>query len=968
MGNNQYKGFAYTKEGNKPTAVYGESRNDILAKLKSYNIARTEKDKFVACNIGSLNEETSKYEKYHRYEVATGKDITAIYFSIPPLNRDKFREVTADLKAIGAKFNPKKKEWYITNGRVEELQTLQTYLDSLWTNAKANKAAGIRMPEEKTVLPDSLLDSVRRSVEEELEKPDFMIEGLEIQYAVKMQNQQTVIIPESTLNKMWSQEGIRGSYNEFFDELNEKALEQLQAQDIPDPERIADESEYIISVSKQHENKCTVWFNDGREPIEINGYEHGVIFPEMDAGEAADFVAGYLKNMEQPDRSIRLEYHEGDAIDCYVPLRLQNISPDQPIYIENVSHIAGHVRSVETLVGTDVKAYEILQEDGNVRTIRSDEIYAPDQARVLLRAAADELTGVQFDLLADRKLSAAQMEEIRFGFKDGMSAEKVALYANPNMTPAEMDMCRIGLNSGLDYDEISRLLKETKELSWTDSRNRLNEAIKNHRVIEETRKAAHEAGLPFSENMTSEEMNPYVYDGSMSAEDYKQMLNRMEESAMGQTQGAAAEMPVEEKGLSEIQSRIVEHINSYDSMKDFAVLKPVGNDRVRVVDWNGDIFIELAMNQNGEVVDADTNKIFGYAKDEHTSPMEEQTADFYGTKVPVVDGKRVISQTEINQLHERLLDRSMSVEKIDFTDCFIQNVDFNVFNIYENPLPGADFSGSKFYNCKFGNPGRILDLRECCFRDASFYDTSFRNTILKQCDFQKASLSNCQFRSSDVIDVNFSEANLKRTIFMDCPMENNSFWKTGMDGVDVYESCSIMDQKYVDTISYTMGGATHEEVETMKERVLWRLSGEEVPYKRMKELQKLFLNEKEGRLDSEDENWRLDLSRDEEELVDQWDKQQTVTWENQQVLSKVDVTYISEDVMKLGYKPTEKLISNIQKLDAITGERHGLKDVRDLYLQNEFQSPELKQTVLEIAEECKQQELARMAAPVNMPG
>lgn len=136
----------------------------------------------------------------------------------------------------------------------------------------------------------------------------------------------------------------------------------------------------------------------------------------------------------------------------------------------------------------------------------------------------------------------------------------------------------------------------------------------------------------------------------------------------------------------------------------------------------------------------------------------------------------------------------------------------------------------------------------------------------------------------------------------------------------------------------------------------------------MKELQKLFQNEKAGSLDSENENWRLDLSRDEEELVDQWDKQQTVTRENQQVLSKVDVTYISEDVMKLGYKPTEKLISNIQKLDAITGERHGLKDVRDLYLQNEFQSPELKQTVLEIAEECKQQELARMAAPVNMPG
>lgn len=848
MGNNKYKGFAYTKEGNKPTAVYGMSAEDILAKLNSYNIARTEKDKFTACNIGSLNEETSKYENYHRYEVATGKDITAVYLNIPPLNRDEFRKVTADLKAAGAKFNPKKKAWYITDGQAG--QELQTYLDSLGTNAKANETAGIRMPEEKTVLPDSLLDSVRRSVEEELEKPDFMIEGLEIQYAVKMQNQQTVIIPESTLNKMWSQEGLRGSYDKFLDELNEKALEQLQAQDIPDPARIADESEYIISVGKQHENKCTIWFNDGREPIEINGYAHGVFFPGMDAGEAADFVAGYLKNMEQPDRSIGLEYHEGDAIDCYVPLRLQNISPDQPIYIANVNHIAGHVQSVETLVGTDVKAYEILQEDGNVRTIRSDEIYAPDQARVLLRAAADELTGVQFDLLADRNLSAAQMEEIRFGFKDGMSAEKVALYANPNMTPAEMDMCRIGLNSGLDYAEISRLLKETKELSWTDSRNRLNEAIKNHRVIEETRKAAHEAGLPFSENMTSEEMNPYVYDGSMSAEDYKQMLNRMEESASEPTQGAAAEMPVEEKGLSEIQSRIVEHINSYDNMKDFATLKPVGDDRIRIIDWNGETFMDLSLNQNGDIVDADTNEIYGSAP-----------ADFYGKQVPVENGKRVISQETMDGLLQHIAEMGIELEPLDFTNCIFREVNFQDRAYRTEVFHDTDLSGSEFYHCRFN-----ADMRRSRFRDTSFTETTFR-TVLNQCDFSRSRIANCNFQNSTMVDVNFSEAYLKRTRFSGCALENDNFYKSQMDMVDVSESCGVIDSKHFDTIS----------TENMSDRALWRLSGiSDVSYERKEALQKLFQGEKEGSLDSKNTDWRLGLTRDEEELVDKWDKQQTV--------------------------------------------------------------------------------------------
>lgn len=1129
MENAQYKGFAYTKEGNKPTAVYGVSQNDILAKLRSYNVARMQKDKFMSCNIGSLNEETSKYEDYHRYEVATGKDITAVYLNIPPLKRDEFQKVTADLKAAGAKFNPNKKAWYVTAEHAG--QELQAYLDSLDAKAK-------EQPEEAQLPADA-----------GEEKTDFIIEGIEIQYAVRTQDQQIVMIPESELNML----NIKGTPDELLERLNEKAVEQLhlQAQDLPDPDRIADQSEYTISVSsKQYDNRCTIWFNDGREPVEINGYEHGVAFPEMNADSVADFVSEYLKNMDQPGQNIKPEYHEGDAIDCYVPLRLQNISPYQPIYIENVSHIAGHVRGIETLVGTDAKTYEILQEDGNVRTIRSDEIYAPDQARVLLRAAADELTGVQFDLLADRNLSAAQMEEIRFGFKDGLTAEQVALYANPNMTPAEMDLCRIGLNNRLDYVEISRLLKETKELSWTDSRNRLNEAIKNHRVIEETRKAAHEAGLPFSENMTSEEMNPYVYDGSMSAEDYEQMLSRMEEYQKEPTvtiilsesdrlrEGET--MPLSKaniifgeldkdnldnpyyfktrfqidyvmngqsdhyegrQDLGDGEGTLIEHIEKYHTyyadnpdwndyilrhegsealeadkaqremllhefvpylklhnnlsnmeriatealqengnmtpteaayhtamkeyvskcrtmvnsgnydlppapqLKDFDMELADYKEHVKeeiaqeaaaagmtVEEYaangyepsnvrNGETFMDLALNQNGDIVDADTNEIYGSAP-----------ADFYGKQVPVENGKRVISQETMDGLLQHIAEMGIELEPLDFTNCIFREVNFQDRAYRTEVFHDTDLSGSEFYHCRFN-----ADMRRSRFRDTSFTETTFR-TVLNQCDFSRSRIANCNFQDSTMVDVNFSEAYLKRTRFSGCALENDDFYKSQMDMVDVSESCGVIDSKHFDTIS----------TENMSDRVLWRLSGiSDVSYERKEALQKLFQSEKEGSLDSENENWRLGLSRDEEELVDkwdkqqtvknfldgpdladlllekqrrqeryhnkvhgevdQWDKQQTVTWENQQVLSKVDVTYISEDVMKLGYKPTEKLISNIQKLDAITGERHGLKDVRDLYLQNEFQSPELKQTVLEIAEECKQQELARMAAAQAVP-
>ncbi|EGT4203935.1 DUF4316 domain-containing protein [Clostridioides difficile] len=50
-------------------------------------------------------------------------------------------------------------------------------------------------------------------------------------------------------------------------------------------------------------------------------------------------------------------------------------------------------------------------------------------------------------------------------------------------------------------------------------------------VIEEARAAAHEAGLPFSEKpyRDGEDFNPYVFDGSMSIEDYELMHRMMEQ-------------------------------------------------------------------------------------------------------------------------------------------------------------------------------------------------------------------------------------------------------------------------------------------------------------------------------------------------------------------------------------------------------------------------------------------------------
>lgn len=947
MENNQYKGFAYTKGSGKPTVVYGASSEDILAKLKSYNIARMEQDKFMKCNIGSLNAETSKYGDYHRYEVATGKDISPIYLQIPPLRDNQFRKVIADLDAADAKFNSYKKRWYITPD--QDLQKFQAICNQFSDNTKDTKTSENQVD----------IDDIR--VPEETEKLDFIIEGIEVQYAVKMPNQQTVIIPESVLHKAWSINGVKRDMDGFFDELNEKAVEQLQqiSSDLEqiNPEQIVDESEYSISTSKDSaDNRCTIWFNDGREPINLNGDEHGLHFPTMEADAVADFVSEYFRQQDHPELSMQMEYHKGDWIDCYIPLNTQESSAimrHQPLYVEGIRHIVGTVQEVWPEFGgeTDAKSYEVLDKDGNVDTIRSDEIYAPDQARVLLRAAGDELTGVQFDLLADRRLSAAQMEEIRFGFKDGLSVEQVALYANPEMTPAEMDLCRIGLTNGLSYKKISDLLKETKELSWTDSRNRLNEVIK-------ARTAAHEAGLAFSEHTTSEEieeMDPYVYDGSMSIEDHMRVISRIEKEAAvnsvaeptGQSEKGAYEAALNEittnPELAEVgkAEQIIDLTEDYDRVSFTTEQKNVICNYAYQTKNIAET-IELVRTMSEQMRAGDTEKLQETVAQASSPVKRSQTADFYGIEVPFENGMYVVTMDAIYHVNEQ------GIEKPDFSNCVFRGIDFPSFF----PTSDVNFANSKFYQCRFID----FDMSQSNFQGASLQETYMKDVVLEQCDFSKASLESVRIRSSELTKVNFSEATMKNIYFENCGMNENDFNMTKMDCVHVYDSCDITDdQKNLDTVTYTITGADPAEIEKMKDKVMWRLSGSEVKYERKQELSRLFEKESD---DPDTQEWREDLTYEESELVKSWDQQRNVR------------VHICEDITKSGYKPTETLILNIQKLDAITGKRHNLKDVVNLYRQNNFQNnQELSKAVLDIAEECKQQEIARMPVPeANIPG
>lgn len=138
-----YQGSAYLK-GNggkqKPTVLYGNSPEAIISVLQGWNKARTEDMQFTNCYIRKLNTETNNYDNPARYEVATGKDITPIYLSIPYMSKDKFTKTVAELKANGAKYNPVKKAFYIT--KQDDLNKFANYIPISGTHVQEGENHG----------------------------------------------------------------------------------------------------------------------------------------------------------------------------------------------------------------------------------------------------------------------------------------------------------------------------------------------------------------------------------------------------------------------------------------------------------------------------------------------------------------------------------------------------------------------------------------------------------------------------------------------------------------------------------------------------------------------------------------------------------------------------------------------------------------------------------------------------------
>lgn len=122
----QVKAIFYVN-GNREE-IYAPSKEEVLKAVKEAQTVELKGNE--RCYIQEYDKQSDSYQQEGIYLIASGKDITPAELKLPYMTEATFHEVKDNIKAMGTKFNVQKKIWYVERAAGKEtVNAIQDYIN-----------------------------------------------------------------------------------------------------------------------------------------------------------------------------------------------------------------------------------------------------------------------------------------------------------------------------------------------------------------------------------------------------------------------------------------------------------------------------------------------------------------------------------------------------------------------------------------------------------------------------------------------------------------------------------------------------------------------------------------------------------------------------------------------------------------------------------------------------------------------
>lgn len=153
-------------------------------------------------------------------------------------------------------------------------------------------------------------------------------------------------------------------------------------------------------------------------------------------------------------------------------------------------------------------------------------------------------------------------------------------------------------------------------------------------------------------------------------------------------------------------------------------------------------------------------------------------------------------------------------ERISFSDL-----------LFDGVLLGAFGFQTTFENCTFQD----CEIKGCYFNNTTYINCSFYGCDLKAIDFSNCEFINCTFTSRfhlcDFENATFQDCTFKHGYIRSCHIKGTKFLNVVFDGIWA-GNIDISSPAVFENVTYTMGGARSDEVETAKHQFMFEMGAE----------------------------------------------------------------------------------------------------------------------------------------------